>query len=287
DGISGATESSHGWNQAVERSFEKALKVPTEGKYFDGKFAGVDNQSKVLLLVDVDADQVTGITMSLFGTDGKIIANDKLTADQKSTVEKLTAGLLASGVQTADIAGQEAVSAAAKAALTDALANASKEQGAYKDGTFTAYGDAYDKGTREGVQQVDAVSGATSSSNALKAAVDRAYGKAEVVETQKAAYFDGIFIGASADKSVNVMVTTKFNVPVTMVVYYLDANGKVRYNLTDDELLVKYEIENTSNGKSLHKYGYRAAAFGANDTQKALSAKAIEAIKAALETAGK
>ncbi|MFC6652769.1 hypothetical protein [Paenibacillus rhizoplanae] len=83
------------------------------------------------------------------------------------------------------------------------------------------------------------------------------------------------------------MVTTKYNVPVTMAVYYLDDKGKVRYNLTDDELLVKYEIENTSNGKGLHKYGYRAAAFGANDAQKAISAKAVEAIKAALESAGK
>ncbi|WP_339222967.1 FMN-binding protein [Paenibacillus sp. FSL H8-0332] len=338
DGISGATESSHGWNQAVERAFEKALKVPGEGQYFDGKFAGVDNQSKVMLLVDIDADQVTGIKLSLFGTDGKLIADDKRTEAQKSLVDQLTAGLLAKGVDTADIAGQEAVSAAAKAALTDALTNASKVQGTYKDGTFTAYGDAYDKGTnkadvtlrngkivnvalsrvgmnmvdlgkaayaevqkaipvltasflaagtREGAQGVDAVSGATSSSNALKAAVDRAYGKAEITETDKAAYFDGIFIGASVDKTVNVMVTTKYNVPVTMAVYYLDDKGKVRYNLTDDELLVKYEIENTSNGKGLHKYGYRAAAFGANDAQKAISAKAVEAIKAALESAGK
>jgi uncharacterized protein with FMN-binding domain len=338
DGISGATESSHGWNQAVERAFGKALKVPAEGQYFDGKFAGVDNQSKVLLLVDVAGDEVSAIKLSLFGTDGKIIADDKLTAEQKTLVEQLTAGLRAGGVQAADIKGQEALSAAAKAALTDALTNASKEQGTYKDGTFTAYGDAYDKGTnradvtlrngkivnialsrvgmnlvdlgkgayaevqkalpiltadflaagtREAAQDVDAVSGATSSSNGMKAAVDRAYGKAEVTEVEKAAYFDGIFIGASTDKSVNVMVTTKNNVPVTMVVYYLDKNGKVRYSLTDDELIVKYEIQDTSNGKSLHKYGYRAAAFGANDAQKAISAKVIEAIKAALETAGK
>ncbi|NQX45394.1 FMN-binding protein [Paenibacillus tritici] len=338
DGISGATESSHGWNQAVERAFEKALKVPGEGQYFDGKFAGVDNQSKVMVLVDIEADQVTGIKLSLFGTDGKLIADDKRTEAQKSLVDQLTAGLLAKGVDTADIAGQEAVSAAAKAALTDALTNASKLQGTYKDGTFTAYGNAYDKGTnkadvtlrngkivnvalsrvgmnmadlgkaayaevqkaipvltasflaegtREGAQGVDAVSGATSSSDALKAAVDRAYGKAEITETDKAAYFDGIFIGASADKTVNVMVTTEYNVPVTMAVYYLDDKGKVRYGLNDDELLVKYEIENTSNGKGLHKYGYRAAAFGANDAQKAISAKVIEAIKAALEAAGK
>lgn len=338
DGISGATESSHGWNQAVERAFQKALKVPGEGQYFDGKFAGVDNQSKVLLLVDIAADQVTGIKLSLFGADGKLIADDKRTEEQKTLVDKLTTGLLADGVKAADIAGQEALSAAAKAALTDALTNASKVQGTYKDGTFTAYGDAYDKGTnkadvtlrngkivnvalsrvgmnmvdlgkaayaevqkaipvltasflaagtREGAQDVDAVSGATSSSNALKAAVDRAYGKAEITEPDKAAYFDGIFIGASADKTVNVMVTTKYNVPVTMAVYFLDDKGKVRYGLNDDELTVKYEIENTSNGKSLHKYGYRAAAFGANDAQKAISAKAVEAIKAALEAAGK
>ncbi|AIQ67537.1 hypothetical protein PGRAT_07735 [Paenibacillus graminis] len=340
DGISGATESSHGWNQAVERAFEKALKVPAAGQYFDGKFAGVDNASKIFMLADVAGDQVTGIKLSLFGTDGKLIADDKLTAEQKTLVEQLTAGLLDKGVQIADITGQEALTAAARAALTDALTNASKEQGAYKDGTFTAYGDAYDKGTnkadvtlrngkivnvalsrvgmnmvdlgknayaevqkalpqltasflaagtREGAQQVDAVSGATSSSNALKAAVDRAYGKAEVVEAGKAAYFNGTFIGVSTDKTVNVMVTVKYNVPVSMIVYYLDAAGKVKTydQLTAAEQAVKAEIENTSTGNGLHKYGYRAAAFGSNDAEKEVSAKAVEAIKAALETAGK
>ncbi|WP_232381044.1 FMN-binding protein [Paenibacillus tianjinensis] len=340
DGISGATESSHGWNQAVQRAFEKALKVPTAGQYFDGKFAGVDNQSKILLLVDVAADQVTGIKLSLFGTDGKLIADDKLTADQKTLVEQLTAGLLDKGVQLADVAGQEALSAAARAALTDALTNASKVQGTYKDGTFTSYGNAYDKGTnkadvtlrngkivnvvltrvgmnlvdlgkaayaevqkaipqltasflaagtKEGVQQVDAVSGATSSSNGFKTAVDRAYEKAELVKVDKAAYFDGIFIGTSTDKSVNVMVTVKNNVPVAMTVYYLDKAGKVKIPemLTAAEIAVKFEIESTSNGKSLHKYGYRAAAFGANDAEKAVSAKVIEAITSALATASK
>lgn len=240
----------------------------------------------------------------------------------------------------ADITGQEALSVAAKAALTDALTNASKVQGTYKDGTFTAFGDAYDKGTnradvtlrngkivnvalyrvgmnlvdrgnaaypevvkaipqltasflaagtREGVQEVDAVSGATSSSVALKTAVDRAYGKAEVVEANKAAYFDGIFIGVSADKLVNVMVNVEYGVPVKMLVYYLDKNGSVRTinQLTDAELAVKGEIESTSTGYSLHKYGYRPAVFGKNDAEKEISAKAVEAIKSALESAGK
>ncbi|MRN52040.1 FMN-binding protein [Paenibacillus monticola] len=340
DGISGATESSHGWNQAVERAFEKALKVPTAGQYFDGKFAGVDNQSNILLLVDIVSDQVTAVKVSLFGADKKLIADDKLTPEQKTLVEQLTAGLTEKGVQLADITGQEALSAAARAALTDALTNASKLQGTYKDGTFTAFGDAYDKGTnradvtlrngvivnvslsrvgmnlvdlgkaayaevqkaipqlttnflaagtRDAVQKVDAISGATSSSNALKSAVDRAYGKAELVEANKAAYFDGTFIGASNDKTVNVMVTVEYGVPVKMLVYYLDNNGKVRAlnQLTPAELAVKSEIESTSLGNSLHKYGYRAAAFGNNDAEKAVSAKIVEAIKFALETAGK
>ncbi|MNL72757.1 hypothetical protein D3C87_1981190 [compost metagenome] len=74
-----------------------------------------------------------------------------------------------------------------------------------------------------------------------------------------------------------------------MLVYYLDAAGKVKtYNqLTEAEKAVKAEIENTSTGYGLHKYGYRAAAFGSNDAEKEVSAKAVEAIKAALETAGK
>ncbi|WP_339245908.1 FMN-binding protein [Paenibacillus sp. FSL F4-0243] len=340
DGISGATESSHGWNQAVERAFEKALKVPDEVKYFDGKFAGVDNQSKVLLLIDVASDAVTNIKLSLFGADGKLIADDKLSAEQKSLVGTLTSGLLEKGVQMSDITGQEELSAAAKAALTDALTNASKVQGTYKDGTFTAFGDAYDKGTnradvtlrngkivnvalyrvgmnlvdrgkaaypevvkaipqltssflaagtREAVQDVDAVSGATSSSVALKTAVDRAYGKAEIVEANKAAYFDGIFIGVSADKLVIVMTYVEHGVPVKMLVYYLDKNGSTRTvnQLTDAELAVKSEIESTSTGYSLHKYGYRAAAFGNNDAEKEVSAKVVEAIKSALESAGK
>lgn len=340
DGISGATESSHGWNQAVERAFEKALKVPTEGQYFDGRFAGVDNASKVFLLVDIAADELTGVKLSFFGTDGKLIADDKLTAEQKTLVNQLTAAMLDKGVDMDYVNGQETLSAAAKAALIDALANASKVQGAYKDGTYTAYGDAYDKGTnkaevtlrngkivnvaltrvgmnmvdlgksayaevqkaipqltssfiaagtREGVQEVDAISGATSSSKGFKTAVDRAYGKAEVAEADKAAYFDGIFIAASTDKSVNVMVYVKNGVPVNMVLYFLDFAGKVKglNQLTDAEKAVKAEIETTSSGAGLHKYGYRPAAFGANDDEKAVSAKVVEAIKAALETAGK
>ncbi|ULO06312.1 FMN-binding protein [Paenibacillus sp. 19GGS1-52] len=340
DGISGATESSEGWNQSVERAFEKALKVPTAGQYFDGKFGGVDSKSTMLLLVDIASDQVTGIKVSLFGADKKLIADDKLTPEQKTLVDQLTTGLMEKGVQLADIKGQEALSAAARAALTDALTSASKVQGTYKDGTFTAYGDAYDKGTnradvtlrngvivnvaltrvgmnlvdlgkaayvevqkaipllttnflaagtREAVQNVDAVSGATNSSTGFKTAVDRAYGKAELVEANKAAYFDGTFIGASNDKTVNVMVTVEHGIPVKMVVYYLDINGKVKtvYQLTDAELAVKSEIESTSNGNSLHKYGYHAAAFGNNDAEKAVSAKIVEAIKFALETAGK
>ncbi|MFC3748353.1 FMN-binding protein [Paenibacillus sp. GCM10012306] len=339
DGVSGATESSHGWNQAIERAFEKAQKDKGEEKYFDGKFAGVDNRSKVLLLVDLAGDKVTGVKLSLFSADKKLIADDKLTADQKSIVDRLTADLVAKGVELTDIAGQEELSAAARAALTDALANASKEQGAYKDGKFTAYGNAYDKGsnradvtlrngrivdvalyrvamnlvdrgaaaypevvkaipvltekflaagTREGAQEVDAISGATSSSVALKAAVDRAYGKAEIVEKEKAAYFDGIFIGVSNDKTVNVMVTTKYGVPVKMMVYYLDKNGNTRTEaqLNEAERAVKTEIEGGST-QGLHKYGYRAAAFGNNDAEKEISAKAVEAIKSALEAAGK
>lgn len=85
------------------------------------------------------------------------------------------------------------------------------------------------------------------------------------------------------------MVTVKHNVPVAMLVYYLDINGKVviPQSLSAAQLAVKSEIESTSTGNSLHKYGYKAAAFGANDDEKAISAKAVEAIKAALEAAGK
>ncbi|MNP55219.1 hypothetical protein D3C76_1498400 [compost metagenome] len=85
------------------------------------------------------------------------------------------------------------------------------------------------------------------------------------------------------------MVYVKHGVPVNMVVYYLNEAGKVKTadQLTDAEKAVKAEIENTSNLYSLHKYGYKPAAFGANDAEKLVSAKAVEAIKFALESAGK
>ncbi|MNN11136.1 Electron transport complex subunit RsxG [compost metagenome] len=339
DAISGATESSHSWNLAVERAMEKALKTEPTGKYFDGIVAGVDNKSQVLLLLNIENDKVGEITLHLFDKDGKLIKADNLNNEQKAVAALLTEGLSEKGLAMEDIAGQEILSAAAKAAYKDALQNASKEQGNYKDGTFTAYGDAYDKGsnradvtlrngnivginlfrvgvdfqdrgasaysevvkaipilqknfmyagTRDKASEVDAVSGATSSSVAFNAAVDRAYKKAEISEAYKTAYLNGIFAGVNADKSVYVMVTIEQNIPVKMAVYYLDSKGKIKADdaLTADELAVKKEIE-TAPEKGLHKYGYRPAAFGDTEDVKAVSAKVVDAIKVALEAAGR
>jgi uncharacterized protein with FMN-binding domain len=340
DAITGATESSHSWNLAVERAFEKALRAPaSKAKFFEGVFAGVDNLSRVLVLADVKADQVKSVQVILMDEKQKIIAADKLTPEQKDIAAKLSAGLVKDGVKMADLSGQEALSAAAKAAFEDALKNASKKQGNYKDGTFTAYGDAYDKGTnradvtlrngkivglslyrvgvnmvdrgasayaevvkaipvltknfltaatRENAQKVDAVTGATSSSTELKNAVERAFKKAEIVEPYKAAYLNGLYAGVDADKSAYVMVTIEKNVPVKMQVFYLDENGKIKAEdkLSADELAVKAEIETPMTDK-MHKYAYRPAAFGETDAVKALSGKVIDAVKNAMENAGR
>lgn len=340
DAVAGATESCHSWNVAVERAFEKALKVPGKARYFEGTFAGVDNLSKVLVLADIQEDLVTKVKVHLFGADGKLIANDKLTDEQQVLVMELEKGLSATGANMTPIVGEENLSMSARAAFADLLNNASKVQGNYKDGEFTAYGDAYDKGTnradvtlrngiivglklyrvgvnmidrgesayadvvrgipiltrdllfagtRERAATVDAVAGATSSSNALKAAVDHAYKKAEISELYKAAYINGIFAGVDQERSVYVMVTVQNNVPFKMEVFYLDENSKVKpvEQLTEDEKTVKDEIETPTTEGPLHKYGYRPAAFGDTDGVKELSAKVVDAVKNALENAGR
>lgn len=340
DAIAGATESSHSWNLAVERAFEKALKVPGKAKYFEGTFAGVDNLSRLLVLADIKADQVSNVKVHLFGEDGKLIASDKLTEEQQTVIAHLTEGLMQKGANMTPIVGEENLSLAARAAFADLLNNASKTQGNYKDGTYTTYGDAYDKGTnradvtlrngvivglklyrvgvnmvdrgssayadvvraipiltrdllyagtREQAAQVDAVTGATSSSTALKTAVENAYKKAEISETYKTAYINGIFAGINKDKSVYVMVTVQNNIPFKMEVFYLDENGKIKSEdqLTADEKAVKAEIETPTAAGSLHKYGYRPAAFGETEGVKAVSAQVIDAVKNALENAGR
>jgi uncharacterized protein with FMN-binding domain len=341
DAITGATESSHSWNLAVERAFQKALAKRTGVPYFEGTFAGVDHQSKLLILVDMASDQATAAKVHLFGADKKLIKEEALTAGQKALVSQLEDGLAKKGKFMPDIKGEEAMSAAARAAFVDALLNAStKQTSQYKDGTFIAYGDAYDKGanradvtlrngkivdvklarvgvnmvdrgataypevvkaipiltaefwaagTKAGVQQVDAVSGATSSSEALKAAVDRAYKKAEIVESYKTAYLNGVHPGVDAEQSVYVLATVERNVPVKMELFFLDENGKVKAAeaLSPDEQAVKAEIETPAAAGAMHKYAYRPAAFGESESVLMLSAKAINAIKSALEAAGR
>lgn len=339
DAISGATESSHSWNEAVERAFEKAMKTADGKKYFEGTFAGVDNRSKALVLADFQGDKATKVAIHLFDKDGKLIKEESLTETQKTLIASLSEGLIKKGTNLAVIPGQEVVSLAVKAAFADALQNASKVQGNYKDGKFIAYGDAYDKGTnradvtlrngnivgidlfrvgvdlqdrgasayadvvraipiletnylqavtREKAADVDAVSGATSSSDAFKSAVDLAFKKAEIAESYKTAYANGIFAGTNADKSVYVMVTVEKNVPFKMEVFYLDEKGKIKAadKLSADELTVKQEIETPTTGV-MHKYAYRPAAFGDTDAIKALSGKVIDAVKVALEAAGR
>ncbi len=341
DAITGATESSHSWNLAVERAFKKALAKRTGDLYFEGTFAGVDHQSRLLVLVDMAATQALSAKVHLFGADKKLIKEEALTAGQKALVSQLESGLTKKGKFMADIKGEETMSAAARAAFVDALLNASTKQTAqYKDGTFIAYGDAYDKGanqadvtlrngkivdvklarvgvnmvdrgataypevvkaipiltaefwkagTKAGVQQVDVVSGATSSSEALKAAVDRAYKKAEIVESYKTAFVNGIHPGVDAEQTTYALVTVEKNVPVKMELFFLDEKGKVKAadTLSEDERMVKAEIETPAAAGAMHKYAYRPAAFGKTEAMLALSGKAISAIKSAMEAAGR
>jgi uncharacterized protein with FMN-binding domain len=339
DAITGATESSHSWNEAVERAFEKAAIVPPAHEYFEGTFAGVDSQSKILVLVDIKADKVTKVASYLMSADQKLISTTAYTSAQKAWVATINAGLLKDGSKMKQIFSNKVLSTAAKAAFTDALENASTKQNNYKDGTFTANSGAYDKGTqqavvtlrngkivglklyrlgvnmvdrgasaypavvnaipellkkymaaatRENAQKVDAITGATGSSNGLKAAVELAFQKAEIIESNKVAYSNGVYGGVDTAKSVYVLVTVKRNLPNKVTVYYLDSAGKVRPNdsLFSDEQFVKTEFEKPST-EQLHKYAYRPTPFGTTESQKAVSAKVIEAMKAALEAAGR
>jgi len=78
------------------------------------------------------------------------------------------------------------------------------------------------------------------------------------------------------------------NVPVQMLINFLDENGKVKKDeqLSVDEKAVKIEIETQTTG-TMHKYAYRPAAFGETDSVKAISTKVVDAIKVALESAGR
>lgn len=148
DVIAGATESINAWNHAVHNAMVKAQAVPTKSAYFNGIFVGVDTKSNVQVLVTMENDKVTKVDTYLFGADKKLIRDaSKLTAAQADFVAKVNAGLLKDGMKMAAIAGQADLSKAAVAAFEDALTNASTKQGKYYDGTFTAFGHTYDKGT--------------------------------------------------------------------------------------------------------------------------------------------
>ncbi len=340
DAVSGATESAHSWNLAVHRAFAKALKTPMKAQWFNGTFAGVDNQSRVLVLTDIADDQVVSTAIHLFDAEGKLIKAEALTDAQRQFVDAMSAALTADGVNAAAVAGHAALSAQAKAAFGDALTNASTTQGNYKDGVFTAYGDASKNGTnraivtlrngiivnidlarvganlvdrgetayadvvtglpklktaimnaatRDKVKEVDAISGATSSSDALKLAIDRAYKKAEISEPHRTAYFIGVHGGTNAEQSVYATVTVEMGLPVKMEVFYLDEAGKVIADdqLSADQLAVKAEIETPAAEGELHKYAYRPAAFGETEAIQAISAEVIEAVKDALENGGR
>ncbi len=339
DGVSGATQSSSGWNQSIERAFTKALKTPVADSYFDGTFAGVDNKSMVLLNADFAQNKVTKIMTYFFAPDGKLIIETALTADQKQLRDKFNLNLLKDGDKMPLVVAQTDLSKAAIAAYNDLLANASTKQGIYKDGVYTTYGHTYDKGTnqavvtlrngtivglkiarvgqnlidrgplayaevvkflptfltdfinagnREAVQKVtvatvDAITGATATGDGLKNAIDYAYLKAEINEAPKFAFINDVFPGNDAAKSIYVMTTIEKNIPVKVQVYFLDTAGKVLADtaLSADQLAVRTEIQQPITG-ALHKYAYKAVAFGNNDEQKVLSAKVIEAINASL-----
>ena len=340
DAISGATESSHNWNLAIERTFEKAALAKSGRLHFDGISAGVDTQQKVLLLVDIKDDIVLSVSSYLFNAEKRLISPKDYTPEQRFIVEKLNTDLLIHATKIKDVEGYEPIIAAAREAFVEAIQNASKKQNNYKDGTFTAYGDANDKGnnrvivtlrngkivdidlarvgvnyedrgetaypdvvkaiplvkpafiaaaTKEKAMEVDAISGATSSHDAWKLGIERAFQKAEIIESNKAAYFNGVHGGVSKDKSVYVNVTVENNIPTKVMVYFLNENGRIKAadTLTEDEKAVKSEFEVPAPTGKIHKYAYRPTPMTKNDEIKALSSKVIEAMAAALESAGK
>jgi uncharacterized protein with FMN-binding domain len=354
DIVTGATSSSKNWNLAVSRALEKALTKSSGKVYFDGTFAGVDNQSKLLVLLTLQNHKITKVSSYILNTTGHVVIDSALTPAQKEVITSINSGLLSSGILMKDIKGSEYYTAAAKAAYLDALDNAYARQGKYKDGTFTAYGHTYDKGTNEATVtlrngkivdlhisrngqnlvdrgetayvavvkavpilkdrfmkaatlenvkstniKVDAVAGATASqtAKALVDAIDMAYAKAEINKTNKSKYLygtagvtDGVFPGTDAKKSVYVMLSIDKEalVPSKVVVYYLDAAGKViaEDKLTADQKAVKAKIEASNNDAgTLHAFVSKPASFGTNDAQKGLSGRVIQAINFAVKAA--
>ena len=150
DVVTGATESASNWNIAVERAFAKALRTPSSEKMFSGTFMGVDTQSKIQLIGTISKDKVVELTANLFGADGKIIAGTKLTEEQKEMLATIQSELMNKSMATG-LTQQEDLLKGANEAYADLMANASKAQGLYKDGTYTTYGHTYDKGTNQAV----------------------------------------------------------------------------------------------------------------------------------------
>ncbi len=79
--------------------------------------------------------------------------------------------------------------------------------------------------TRDGAAAVDAVSGATRSSNGWKMSVDRAFERALKVKVTDAVYFDGVHMGIDPQGKYSVFATYESNKLTAVKVYPLNSAG--------------------------------------------------------------
>jgi hypothetical protein len=126
--VSGATNSTNSWNLAMKRAFSKAAKVQPKNKYFNGSFAGVDSNTRVLVCADIQSYKVIKVTTYLFGPNDKILGDYQLTPTQKDIIAKLNDDLLKNNIKAScSIKGAESIWSAAKAAFSSMLTNASRK----------------------------------------------------------------------------------------------------------------------------------------------------------------
>lgn len=149
DGISGATESSKGWNEAAKHAFQKALRNPLKTSTFDGTFLGVDNLSTFQLVGTFKNGKVEDLKVNYLKA-GKVLADANLTPEQIADRTLFVNTLLKEGV-IKPIEGKTLAVDAVNKAYADLLTNASTKQLNYKDGTYTTYGHTYDKGTNQAI----------------------------------------------------------------------------------------------------------------------------------------
>ncbi len=239
DVVSGATGSSEGFLEAVDRALEKALQLEERPNYEDGVYTGTGSGYSDVIEVEVSVDEglITSIEV-LSHSDSPNIAEPAFEDLSESILEKQSADVdVVSGATGSSEGYLEAVEEAIDKAI---LVEEKPEQieTVYHEGTYTGIGDGYSDEIKielviqgenlESIEviehsdspdiaepafedltesiieaqstEVDVVSGATGSSEGFLEAVDRALEKALQLE-ERPNYEDGVYTGTGSGYS--------------------------------------------------------------------------------------